>query len=389
MKSKINKLISKPSSSTAAASNKSYKTESQNSYSIANLKGGNNANKIKAKKYSTLNSQLKDSTMISSKIGSTISDKNTFNTNRYNTAYSDILEKSMKYVKETNETNNINSSNNNLNNNSNIHYERKISLNLPTFNSNYPIQREIQTINDPNNYKRKLITQKNSLNTDVNTHITNDLSKNNSENISIIMKNNNIHSNSLFKSNSQTINFSERKYKYNRSQSFNEKDMFNFSSYHHKLNYKSNLTLYDFNYRESNYRRDDYITYKNGYFNKNSDINYLAYRELEPISIKSDYLRLNSKERVFPETACFNKPNSLSYSSLNLKSKYISNTINVDNLRGSNDTKFNLFNVGFGTNKIKGISVQQNNLNDGVYEEKCYKKIDVSSIIPLIKIFTT
>lgn len=61
------------------------------------------------------------------------------------------------------------------------------------------------------------------------------------------------------------------------------------------------ITSVDFN-RDANYLRDDYITYKNSYFNKYNTKNYFGYIETEAVKLKTLYRRDDSHDRIFPKS---------------------------------------------------------------------------------------
>lgn len=61
---------------------------------------------------------------------------------------------------------------------------------------------------------------------------------------------------------------------------------------------KSGMQSFDF--YQTRYYRDDYITYKNSYFNMDGIKNYLIHPEVESRKIRTKYLRQNSFDRIFP-----------------------------------------------------------------------------------------
>ena len=63
---------------------------------------------------------------------------------------------------------------------------------------------------------------------------------------------------------------------------------------------RKKIISYDFNKYDSGYKRDDYITYKNNFFNKYSSKNYVGYVETESVKMKTMYRRDNSHDRIFP-----------------------------------------------------------------------------------------
>jgi len=62
------------------------------------------------------------------------------------------------------------------------------------------------------------------------------------------------------------------------------------------------ITSVDFN-REAKYLRDDYITYKNSYFNKYNTKNYNGYIETDAGKLKTLYRRDDSHDRIFPKAS--------------------------------------------------------------------------------------
>lgn len=283
-------------------------------------------------------------------------------------------------------------SSNNFNNN-------KVNFTLPV----YPIQREIRTITLPQNSNNYGMTFNNNRSNTIQNNNNNDYRENSlycSSTLLDYKENREFTTKTLEQPTYKTIENSSRgrakeKADMLRSRSFNDKDMFSYSSYHHKFNYKNNLRQYSFGFKESNYSRDDHITYKNKYFNNNFNKNYLIYPELEPIRLRSGYLRVDSKERIFPGSSSFsinaiNRNNSnLNQDINNSSTKQVLNKskefnfLNKSNMRSIkenlnasmsksqfgdkdreiNDTKFNIHNIQsstnmeFGTNRIKGFSI--------------------------------
>lgn len=244
----------------------------------------------------------------------------------------------------------------------------------------YKYQRCYQSMNTPeeklnNNHQRGMsgVTSTTGL-TENNDKVNNNINKVNSNSI-CNYNNNNVIQNIKYKN---IENFNQKNNVFLRSNSFNDKDMFSYSSYHHRLNYKSNLTAYDFNHRESSYRRDDHITYKNSYFTNRFQNNYLVYPELEPIRIKTQFISQDSKERIFPGTTArqgiskpglyysksinFNNEEStnkqiIHNSLFNNKDKFSGINQKIEPNRIKNDTMNNIFNLKLGSNKIIGYSI--------------------------------
>jgi hypothetical protein len=297
--------------------------------------------------------------------------------------------KTASYIKNTENDNSgyINYTKQSKESNENYKYlesdSKKINFTLPV----YPIQREIRTITIPNNNKinnnyTKHINTKNYSNTiqHVNNYKLDNYEKtmNSSNKLDKYKDNDYFKIKTLEQHSYKTIENSLRGRKnysdiMHRSKSFNDKDMFSYSSFHHKFNYKNNLRQYSFGFKETNYNRDDHITYKNKYFNNNFSKNYLIYPEIEPIRIRSAYLRVDTKERIFPSMQNsleknFNRTLNKFYFE-NKEKTQIENFSRTktqfdDREREIHDTKYNILNVEsknynleLGTKKIKGISL--------------------------------